>query len=181
MTEITDLLASGSASDREAVFEQLYGELKRLAQGQVARHARPAAGPTSLVHEVFLRLASHDLSTVESRGHFIAIAGRAMRQVMVDRARERAAEKRGGDAQCVDIDSPTIVDGVSFDTLLSIDRALSALEAVEPRLVRVVELLWFGGFSIEEAASLIGASESTVKRDWRRARALLAVALDPAG
>jgi RNA polymerase sigma factor (TIGR02999 family) len=115
------------------------------------------------------------------RGHFFAYAARAMRNILIDRARSRLASKRGGDLGRVDIDDLSIgIDGESV-ALLELDQALTRLEAEHPRLVQVVELRFFAGRSVEETAALLEIDPRTVKRDWRKARAFLNLALGNLG
>lgn len=156
-----------------------YRELRRLA-GAYLRRERPGQTlqPTALVHEAYLRLAKEKPGRWQNRAHFCAIAANAMRQILVERARARAALKRGGGQPRVTLvdnleaaaggDRPAPVD------VLAIDQALERLAALDPQQARVVELRYFGGLSVEETAEALDISPATVKRDWSVARAFLA-------
>ncbi|MCB0720039.1 MAG: sigma-70 family RNA polymerase sigma factor, partial [Bacteroidetes bacterium] len=154
----------------------VYNELRELARVHLRRE-RPGhtLNPTALVHEAFVRLAGNDTIDWQNRAHFFAIASRAMRRILVDHARSRNAQKRGGSAQAVTFDEQLVPGtSVSADDVLDLDNALKSLETVSPRLAQIVEHRFFGGLSIEETAQVLGISEMTVKRDWRKARAFLA-------
>jgi RNA polymerase sigma factor (TIGR02999 family) len=159
-------------------FEALYAELHALAHRQLWR-ARPGStlNTTALVHEAYLKLAH--VEGVTDPQHFFALAARAMRQVLVDHARERAAQKRGGAQVRVTLDEEEAGIAANAEELLVIDGALAGLQQVDPRLARVVELRFFGGLSVEETARALGTSTATVKRDWRAARAFLIAQLAP--
>jgi RNA polymerase sigma factor (TIGR02999 family) len=172
--EVTRLLGLVRAGDREAVdrlFPIVYEELRRLARGQVNRRSSaPTLNATGLVHEAYLKLAGAGEVRAENRAHFLAIAGRAMRQVLVDRARQRTAMKRGGERAPI-----TLMDGhsaVDVDVLemLALDEAI---EGLDPRQRRIVEARFFGGLEETEIAALLGTSERTVRREWVKARAWL--------
>lgn len=174
--EVTDLLHAWRAGDgraEEELFERVYGELRRIAGAQVRAHVATLA-PTELVHEVYLKLLGRR-PDVADREHFYSLAARAMRHVLVDSARRRKAAKRGGGAVDGDFDLAMIQvigDEGSLD-LVALDEALGQLEALNPRLVRLVELRHFAGLSVEETARELEVSPRTVKRDWRTARAFL--------
>lgn len=182
MGEVSVLLAAASAGDRAAAdraFELVYADLRRLARRQL-RAASPGPGATSLVHEVWLRVGQSDALNVNDREHFFALAARAMRQLVVDHARARSAAKRGGGAEALDIDE--LADRVESHTdsgrLIELDIALQNLAAQDADLVRLVEMRFFAGLELEEIAALTGRSERSLKRDWRKARALLHSMLD---
>jgi RNA polymerase sigma factor (TIGR02999 family) len=178
--DVTRLLDLARAGDRDAVdrlFPIVYAELRRLAQGRIHRSVfPPTLNATGLVHEAYLKLAGGASLRAESRAHFIAIAGRAMRQVLVDRARLKQASKRGGDWT-----PTTLMDGhravqVDFTEMLALHEAI---ESLEPRQREIVEARFFGGLEEAEIASLLGISERTVRRDWVKARAWLVRAMAP--
>jgi RNA polymerase sigma factor (TIGR02999 family) len=180
--EVTRLLALAGTGDRGAIdhlFPRVYGELRRMARLQLGRSAGAITiEPTGLVHEAYMKLARGGAIQAEGRAHFLAIAGRAMRQVLVDRARSRGARKRGGGAMAV-----TLMDGhsaVEMDParMLALN---DAIEALEPRQRQVVEARFFAGLEEREIAELLGVSERTVRRDWVKARAWITRALVPAG
>jgi RNA polymerase sigma factor (TIGR02999 family) len=176
--EVTVLLAALRVGDRAALdrlFELVYGELRRLARAQLARSLPHATlSTTALVNEVYVRFAGASRLAANDRGHFYSLAARAMRQILVDHAKSRLAQRRGGGAEVVslaDWDRPSDVD---LSRVVAIDAALSRLEQLDERLARLVEWRVFGGLTFEEiAASSSGLSVSTLKRDWRKARAFL--------
>jgi RNA polymerase sigma factor (TIGR02999 family) len=162
----------------DALFERVYADLRRMARGQLGRHAARPLDTTSLVHELYLKLSDQSALDVQDRGHFMGVAGRAMRQVIVDFARRVNRRKRGGGQAHVTLDPEE--HGLATDALsvLAIDEALERLDAVDPRLTRLVELRFFAGFSEAEAAEALGVSLRTAQRDWLRAKALLRELLD---
>ena len=176
---VTQLLADWQRGDDEArdrLFELVQPELHRLAEA-AARHERPdhTLDAPALVNELFLRLTASAQLTVDDRVHFFALAARTMRRILIDHARARVREKRGGgDAQRVTLSA---VDGWaparSIEDLLALEQALARLEVLEPRLAQVVELRFFAGLLESEVASVLGVSTITVKRDWKVARAWL--------
>ena len=182
MGEVSVLLAAANAGDRAAsdrAFELVYADLKRLARRQL-RVASPGHGATSLVHEAWLKLARPDAMNVNDREHFFALAARAMRQLVIDHARNRAAVKRGSGQIDEDLDAVATRVGSVGDTdrLLELDQALERLGAMDPQLVRLVEMRFFAGLELSEIADVSGRSERSLKRDWRKARAVLHANLD---
>jgi RNA polymerase sigma factor (TIGR02999 family) len=177
MGDVSVLLAAASAGDRQAAdqaFALVYGDLQRLARRQVQR-AQTGPGATSLVHEVYLRLVRADAMHLDSREHFFALAARAMRQLVVDHARNRAAVKRGGGAIAQDLDEIAERVGTLGDAerMLGLDQALTRLAALDHQLVSLVEMRFFAGLELTEIAEITGRSERSLKRDWRKARAIL--------
>jgi RNA polymerase sigma factor (TIGR02999 family) len=122
---------------------------------------------TALIHEAYLKLVGPSPVDWESRGHFFAVAARVMRRILVDHARARRSLKRGGEARPVELDEQLLVAGGPDRDLVSLDDALQALAAVDERKVRVVEMRFFGGLSVEETAEVLGVSPQTVLRDWK--------------
>lgn len=168
------------ASPAERLFPVVYDQLRSLAR----RHMRAERGdhtlePTALVHEAYLRLASQVDADIRGRTQFVAVASSAMRRVLIDHARARAAAKRGGGRTLLTLRPGMGSEGSRNVDLLALDEALEGLAAVDPRQARLVEMRFFGGLEIEEAAEALGISRSTAIRDWRRARAWLARALGP--
>jgi RNA polymerase sigma factor (TIGR02999 family) len=171
--EVTQLLVAIRDGEREALDRLLplvYEELRRMAQRQLGRErADHTLHATALVHEAYLKLAGGSLNAVD-RSHFLAISARAMRQVLVEYARRRNAEKRGGGWERTTLNDGDNAVEFSPDELLSLDAALSELE---PRQREVVEYRFFGGMDEQEVATVMGISDRTVRRDWVKARAWL--------
>lgn len=175
--EITRLLLAHREGDDEA-FRQLtpliYNDLRRIALGQIARGgAGETLNATALVHEAYLRLIDERQVEWQGRAHFFAIAARSMRRIIVDHARERGAQKRGGGQPHLELDPERIAVVEQAETLLALDRALAAMSAIDERLAKVAECRLFGGLSEEETAQALAVSLRTVQRDWQRARAWL--------
>ncbi|HZU27401.1 MAG TPA: sigma-70 family RNA polymerase sigma factor [Bryobacteraceae bacterium] len=176
--EITRLLSAVGQGDNTAA-ERLTSFVYHELRGLAASHMRSERSghtlqPTALVHEAFLRLMRDEQFEVHSRAQFLGIASTVMRRVLVEHARGRNARKRSGLRQRVELrdDVAGMIDAEAAD-LVDLDRALERLERVDPRLSRTVELRYFGGLSVEEAADVLGVSPKTVKRDWSIARAWL--------
>ncbi|HYF16189.1 MAG TPA: ECF-type sigma factor [Phycisphaerales bacterium] len=173
---VTDALASlerGEAGARERLMALVYDELRALARARMAEESPGATlEPTALVHEAYLRLVG-ERAPWRSRGQFFGAASLAMRRILVDRARARAAQKRGGDRDRVtvaDFEADPAAGGVD---IVALDDALTRLGAMDARLAEVVQLRFFAGLSVEQTAEALGSSERTVKRDWSFARAWL--------
>jgi RNA polymerase sigma factor (TIGR02999 family) len=175
--DVTRLLIAwhqGDPAALDALVTLLYDELRSLARAQVRRGGpEQSLGATGLVHEVYLKLVDHSRLEVRDRGHFFALAARAMRQVLVDRARRRSAGKRGGEAVVEPADDDIPAPREPTEDLLALDEALARLEGLDPRLVRLVEMRFFAGLSVEDTAEALDISPRTVKRDWQKARAVL--------
>ena len=178
----------GGAAPVAALMPVVYTELRRIAARYISRE-RPGQTlqATALVNEAFLRLAAERPREFQNRTHFVAIAALSMRQVLVQRARSRHAVKRGGAPVRVTLDDQVAVEGsgdrqafgAARDVeLLALDEALTRLTALDPELVHLVELRYFGGLTVEETAEALGSSPATVKRQWAVARAWLKRALD---
>jgi RNA polymerase sigma factor (TIGR02999 family) len=189
--DTTQLLLSARAGDRAAfdrLFAHVYDELRAVARRRLAAHRRgQTLDTTALVHEAYLRLVDGARAGAVDRAHFLALAARAMRFVLVDYARERTAAKRGGGLVAVDLPLDALPDARLADERLADERAadlltladaLEQLAHFDPRLGEIVECRFFGGLTFEEIAALTGRSVPTVKRDWTRARAWLFRSLD---
>lgn len=173
-------MTSPAGSGREAVdrlFSAAYEELKRLARAVQRGERSRTLTPTALVNEAWLKLSSNPALGRLSRLEFKRVAARAMRQVLIEAARRRTADKRGGGLAAVTFDEALDQPAASADDLLQLHDALDALAALNPRQASVVEGRFFGGLEIPEIAELLGVSEATVLRDWRAARAWLAYEL----
>jgi RNA polymerase sigma factor (TIGR02999 family) len=173
---ITDLFASwreGNAGAGDRLFATLYQELRRLARYQLrGRPAGATLDTTALIHEVYLKLAEGARAPVRDRGHFLALASRVMRQIVVDHARQKSAAKRDA-AVRRPFDENGRAAALSAEDLLALDEALNRLESLDPRLAQLIDLRFFGGLSVEETAEALDLSEATIKRDWLKARAFL--------
>jgi RNA polymerase sigma factor (TIGR02999 family) len=173
------------AQERQALddlFSVTYEELRRLAASVKRGDQSATLSPTALVNEAWLKLASSPRFATTSRLHFKRIAARAMRQVLVEAARRRHANKRGGpDTTVVTLDDSTDAAAWSGEDVLALDRALDELARVEPRQALMVESRFFGGLDATETAALLEVSEATILRDWRAAKAWLAHELRHAG
>lgn len=161
----------------DAVFSEAYEELRRLAARVRSSDPSATISPTALVNEAWLKLAHSPQVAHTSRLHFKRIAARAMRQVLVEAARRRQSEKRGGEADVITFDDSLISGPTASDELLALDDALHELARLSPRQALMVEARFFGGLELQETAELLAVSESTVLRDWRAARAWLGHAL----
>ena len=175
--EVTELLARFRVGDRDAesrLLSLVYGELRRLAFACLNRDRRNhTLEPTALVHEAFLRLTGGDQPAWQSRAHFLGVASRLMRQILVDYARGRRARKRGGSHERVPLQDGFVFSKEKSDELLALDEALDSLGQQDERQSRIVELKFFGGLSVEEIAEVLELSPRTVKREWVMARAWL--------
>jgi RNA polymerase sigma factor (TIGR02999 family) len=179
---VTQLLAAWSTGDRdalEALTPVIEGELHRLARGYMAGE-RPGhvLQPTALVNEAYLRLVDWKDVRWQNRAHFFAMAARTMRHVLVDMARTRDRHKRGGGQLQVSLSEADRIPLARSADFVSLDDALTSLEAIDPRKSRVVELRFFAGLSLEEVAHVLDVSVATVRRDWSLARAWLYRELD---
>jgi RNA polymerase sigma factor (TIGR02999 family) len=170
---LNDLESRGqSALDR--LLPIVYDELKAIAHRQRRRErADLTLNTTDLVHEAYVKLVGLDRMTWHNRAHVLAVAAQAMRRVLVDYAESRRAQKRGGGAQRVSLDEQMLQTEHPLDQLLAVDAQLQRLQALNPRLSRIVECRFFAGMSIEETAHALDTSPATVKRDWSLARAWL--------
>lgn len=177
--DVTGLLRAAREGDPAAaadLFGLVYADLKRIARRQLgaARGAASTLTTTALVHEAYFRLARPDNLDLVDRGHFFAVAARAMRQILVDHARRRVAEKRGGGAVALELDEGRVAAAEDrAEMLVALDVALEKLEQLDAQLARLVEWRFFGGMTFEEAAAGLARSDRSLKRDWRRAKAFL--------
>jgi RNA polymerase sigma factor (TIGR02999 family) len=157
----------------------VYEELKRMARGHRRAH-EATLSTTELVHEAYLKLAN-GRAEWEGRAHFFGAASQAMRQVLVDFARRRGAEKRGGDIEIVSLGESDALIEIEIDRMIELDAALDRLNAIDSRLRQIVELRFFGGVPREEIARIMGVSVRTLERDWLKARLVLLEALGERG
>jgi RNA polymerase sigma factor (TIGR02999 family) len=173
--DITDLLVRWKGGDSQAfsrLIDLVYDRLRLLAAQALRKNwVNQSLQPTELVHEVYLKLASATPPNWKDRGHFFRLAARMMRQILVDRARAKAAQKR--DANRVPIEPERLAAAEASDNLVSIDEALEELGQVDPDQEQLVELRFFLGLTIEETAEVLGVSSGTISRNWRLAKAWL--------
>jgi len=183
-SRISRLLGLASTGDEAAlakVFEAAYPELRSLASSRLRNRGRnESLETTALVHETFMRFALHGEIQAEHRGQFFRYAGHVMRSVIVDEVRKRLAQRRGSGASHVALTTTGPSDALGAEEeILQVHEALDGLAEHEPRLVDVVQLRYFGGMTDAEIADALGVTDRTVRRDWEKARLLLAEALTP--
>ena len=173
---VTELLHAWNEGDVEALgnlMPMVFAELKRMARIRFAsERSDHTLQPTAIVNEVYLRLANQKAPSLVNRDHFLAYSGKMMRWILVDHARRRRSEKRGGDQPTICLSDDLDVEQAEAPIIdiIALDEALNRLERLEPRQSRVVELRYFAGLTIEETAALLGVSLSSVKQDWRMAK-----------
>lgn len=182
MGDITEWIARARGGDRDAydrIFETLYPELRRIAHARLSRHVRGTmVDTTMLVNECYLKFVQSERLGAQDRAHFLAYAATVMRSVIVDAARAARTARRGGDLVQVTLDTAQ-ADSLAQpeDEIVDVDAALQDLARLDPRLVRVVEMRYFGGMTDAEIGAALGVTDRTVRRDWEKARLLLAQAL----
>ena len=183
--EITAILRAAEAGDREAVdrlFSILYGELRQIAHRQLRQApAERTLSTTALVHEAYLKLSRGASWSARDRSHFFSIAARAMRMILIDRARSRTRGRRGAGLRPLDLDAADIPVEERAAELVALDEALDRLGAVDEELARLVEWRFFAGLSVDEIAAISGRSVRTLKRHWQTARAFLFQELSTSG
>lgn len=168
--EITELIGRSEAGDapaRDRLLDRIYGDLRQIARARLRRERGDTLNTTGLVHEAWLAMSHRRRAGFASRQHYFAYAARAMRHILIDRARQRAAGKRQVDTDWLPHQHDDALE------LIALDQALVRLAALSERLARVVELRLFAGLSSQEIAGLLGFTERTIERDWLKARALL--------
>jgi RNA polymerase sigma factor (TIGR02999 family) len=174
VTSLLTRIGGGDQAAFDELFPLVYAELRRIASREMRRE-RPGRTlqATALVHEAYLRLVKDATLSAANRGQFLGVAAHAMREILIERARARVAQKRGGGAARITLDeSLSATPGLSID-VLALDEALQRLARLDPRHAQVVELRYFGGLSVEETAAAMRLSPATVKRAWTLARAWL--------
>lgn len=182
MGDITEWIARARAGDRDShdrVFEALYPELRRIAHSRLSRHVRGTLMDTTvLVHECYLKFVQAQRLSIADRTHFLAYAATAMRSIVVDAARAARSQRQGGDVVHETLDTAH-ADSLrqGEDEILDVDAALQQLARLDGRLVKVVEMRYFVGLNDGEIAAALGVTDRTVRRDWEKARLLLAQAL----
>lgn len=175
--DLTRLLLDWRDGDKAALDKLMpvvYQELRRMASYYMRRERAGHTLQTSaLVNEAYLRLIDYKRMSWQNRAHFFAVAAQAMRRILVEHARARRVEKRGGGAQKVSLDEAALVSATQAAELVALDEALASLEELDARKARIVELRYIGGLSVEEAAEVLAISPATVQREWRAAKAWL--------
>jgi RNA polymerase sigma factor (TIGR02999 family) len=174
VTQLLKAWSEGEPTALEKIMPLVYRELHGMARRYMA-HERPGhtLQPTALVNEAYVRLVDSAQANFESRAHFFAVCAQVMRRILVDWARSRQADKRGGDAPRLELDEALVVGEEPGRDLVALDDALKALTAQDARKGQVVELRFFGGLSVEETAAVLKISPETVKRDWKFAKSWL--------
>jgi len=175
--EVTQLLADWGKGDRSALdklFPLVHSELRRIAQRQMSQE-RPGhtLQATALVNEAYMKLAGQQGFDWQNRAHFFAVCAQVMRHILIDHARAHAREKRGGGAVKVSLNDALVVADDQASHFIALDEALRVLERLDPQKGKIIELRYFGGLSIEEAAEVLNVSPRTVRREWQRAKAWL--------
>ena len=174
LTRLLQRVRSGDDDAFDELMRSVYDELRVIARRQLSRQSRdPLLQTTALVNEAYLRLARNEQPEWVDRCHFFAVAATAMRQIVVDHARRRGSEKRGGGWKRIDLDDVRLDIDEQTELLLEIDDALTRLSRLNPRLTRVVECRFFAGMTEGETASALDVTDRTVRRDWIKARAWL--------
>jgi RNA polymerase sigma factor (TIGR02999 family) len=175
LTELLGQLEAGDPRARDALFTAAYTELHRLARTRLRDGGRNTVlDTTCLVHETYLRFVSAGELRAEDRRAFFAYASQVMRSVIIDSARERIAQKRGGDWLPLTLSTQLAVNVDDHETVLKVHEAMEALERADPRLAQVAQMRYFGGYSEQEIAETLDIGERTVRRDWEKARLILA-------
>jgi RNA polymerase sigma factor (TIGR02999 family) len=166
---VTQLLQQARTGDQTAVsklFPKVYDELRGLAAKHIRRERHQSLQATALVHEAYLRLIPNPNLQWQDRAHFLAIAARSMRQVLIERARARGSKKRGGKVHPVTLTDAILAEAQRPIDLVALDEALNRLGELDPKQAELVELRFFGGLTVEETAEVMGISPATVKRLW---------------
>jgi RNA polymerase sigma-70 factor, ECF subfamily len=174
VTLLLKKLADGNQDAAGELIPVVYDELHRLAVRHLRRERQDhTLQPTALVHEAYIKLVAQRDADWQSRNHFFAVASKLMRRILVDYARQHLRAKRGGRHTKVSLEEVALVSPQRPDGMLAIDESLSRLEKLDERQARIVELRYFGGLTIEEAAQVLGVSPTTVRREWASAKAWL--------
>ena len=182
--DITRLISEWQRGDKaaeNALFEALYRRLHSKALQLLRSEPRgQSLGPTALVHEAYLRLERSEPLAITDREHFVKLVAHVMRRILVDRARARRSEKRGGDQVRVDEGDQLVHTDADADEILAVDMALGELKRQSPRQAQLVVLRYYGGFTLAESAAVLHVAERTAKRDWEAARTRLKIAIEGA-
>ena len=175
-TDPIDILSQISAGDRSRVDDlsnMLYGDLRNIAASFLVDTKNHTLQPTAIVHEAFLRLANHEKIDWQGKSHFLAVGAKAMRQILVDHARKKMAQKRGGERVRVCLNEEVVISSDSEIDVLAVHDALNKLAQIDEERARIVELRFYGGLSIEEIAEVLGSSRRTIQKKWAGTKAWL--------
>jgi len=174
VTVVLEQMRNGDKNAADKLLPLVYDEFRALARHYLAQErANHTLQPTALVHEAYMKLVDQTRVDWQGRSHFFAVAAQAMRRILVDHARSRQRDKRGGGRARVILDEAVALSPQKDEDVLALDEALERLAALDPRQAKVVELRFFGGLSVEEVAEALGVSKRTVEGDWTFARAWL--------
>ncbi len=174
-------ILDGDVAAKGKLYDIVYQDLRRIARAHLRGQSTGTLGTTAMVNEAYLRLAGAEGKAWNGRVHFLSVASRAMRQILIDHARRKLAAKRGGGQILVTLKEERAGEEENELEILALDQALDRLQGLDERLARVVELRFFGGLSVEETAEVLDVTSRTVKRDWRKARSLLHTWLEDTG
>lgn len=173
ITRLLDEVNNGSEDAYAQLFPIVYNQLRSLAHRQIIKEPNLSLSKTALVHELYLKLFKQNDLNLEGRTHFFSIAARSMRQILIDHARKKKREKRGGKMQDITYIDEILKTQQEADNLIRIDESLKHLEKLDQRLAKIVELHYFGEMNFSDIANLLDLSERTVYRDWAKARGWL--------
>lgn len=174
VTEILSSLSEGDSAGKQRLWELLYPELHKIAQAHLGKErAGHTLQPTALVNEAFLKLADQDRVQWKGRGHFLVVASEVMRRILVDHARHRLREKRGGGAKQVELTEDMLSKLGEPEDVVAVDEALKKLKELDERQARIVELRFFGGLTVPEVAEVLGLSTRLIESEWQMIRAWL--------
>ncbi len=181
ITQLLNELRAGSENATEAVLPLVYNEMRRLAGSYLSRErVDHTLQPTALVHEAYLKLVGSEPIEWQDRAHFFGVASRLMRQILIDHARTKNRKKRGGEFRTqIELDSAVSINAGRQLDVIAVDEALQALERLDARQAKIVEMKFFAGMTIEEIGEVIAISPATVKREWTSAKLLLSRMLGP--
>ncbi len=179
ITEILERIAKGHEASIDQLVPMVYDQMRQIAQGAVRKEAAGGCDPTELVHEAYMRLVGNENLAWESRTHFFAACSVVIRRILVDQARSRNRQKRGGEFQRVDFEVAQPQSPELSVDLLALDEAIVELSELAPRQAKLVELRFFGGLTETEAAEVLGVSKRTAAGDWATARAWLLRKIQP--
>ena len=175
LTELLEAAIDGNESDVNRLYAFLYEELHQLARNRLRRESNSPLGATSLVHETYLRLLKGHKLQATDRPRFFAYAATVMRSIIVDLVRKRRAERNGGNYNILPLDSQLLNSiAIPEDQIIEVSEALETLASIDERLVRIVEMRYFAGFTEQEIAEALGVTDRTVRRGWEKAKLLLA-------